>query len=147
MLGATMRRLAVIAAVLALAVPAAAQTARPPRVQVTVERGPLPVRTLERAWPGRAFRRCQDVAPAEVVHLHVRVDPDATVVVEHGLGTEAIDAGTRCVLEVLNAARLPVQTEPTHATVTVWFVPVMARDARQSFASRQPTRAAPSRAY
>ncbi|MBX3270445.1 MAG: hypothetical protein KF729_09305 [Sandaracinaceae bacterium] len=103
---------------------AAAQAPRPPRVQVTHERGPIMARTLELAWPGRAFARCQAETSDDVVHLHVRVEADATVVIEHGL-LGAPTPAERCVVEVITAARFPPQTEPTQAHVTVYLRPAM----------------------
>ncbi|MCA9605954.1 MAG: hypothetical protein KC619_10190 [Myxococcales bacterium] len=141
-----MRRLAAIVAFLVCAAPALAQSPRPPRVQVLVERGPLPVRVLQRAWPGRAFRRCQEDSPDDVVHLHVRIDPDASIVVEHGLLEGQIRPSERCVVEVLTSARFPAQTEATHAVVTIWFAPPMAHQA-QSPASSRVTSARPSASY
>jgi hypothetical protein len=135
-----------VLALLLLAVPATAQAPRHPRVLITLERGPLPARVLERAWPGRAFARCEADAVEDVVHLHVRIDPDTTVSIEHGILEGELGPAERCVIEVLLAARFPPQTEPTHAAVTVFFRPAMARDAQASRA-RQSSRAAPRAEY
>jgi len=143
----TMRSIAApVLALLLLAVPATAQAPRHPRVMITLERGPLPARVLERAWPGRAFARCEAEAVEDVVHLHVRIDPVGAVAIEHGLLEGDLGPSERCVIEILVAERFPPQTEPTHAAVTVFFRPQLARDAQAS-RPRQSSSAAPRVEY
>lgn len=141
-----MRRVLAALVLLALATPATAQAPRPPRVHVIHERGPIPAQTLRRAWSARAFRRCQSRSPDDVVHLHVRIDPDASVHIEHGLIDERIASGQRCVVEVITGATFPAETEATHAHVTVYFAPGLRHGAHASRASSSPS-AAPSRSY
>ncbi|MCB9593795.1 MAG: hypothetical protein H6719_13765 [Sandaracinaceae bacterium] len=129
-----------------LALPATAQAPRSPRVQVVVERGPIPVRVLERAWPSRAFRRCEAEAPDDVIHVHVRIDPDASVSIDHGAIDDEISLPARCVVEVLTSARFHPQVEATHAYVTVFFRPNL-RGRAQLLRARSSTSAAASFSY
>ena len=110
--------------ILALAPAARAQSPRPPRVRVEHERGPISVRELRAAWSARRFRRCQEEAHDAIAHLHVRIEPDGSVVIEHGLVNDFVTPELRCVVDVLTSARFGPQTEPTHAGVTIYFRPM-----------------------
>lgn len=107
---------------LLLALPAAAQVPpRTVRVRVVHERGPIDGATLRGAWAPARFERCADETPAPLVHLHVRVDPDGGVVIEHGLRDDLVPASMRCVVDALTEVRFTPQTEATHAHVTIRF--------------------------
>lgn len=115
-----MRALALSILVLSLAVPAAAQAPeRPVRVRVVHERGPIDAPTLRRAWRPARFVHCADETPDPVIHLHVRVDPDGSVVIEHGLADDIVPPSMRCVVDALTSVRFSPQTEATHAHVTI----------------------------
>jgi len=116
------RPLPALLTVLLLAAPAAAQApAHPVRVQVVHERGPIAVRALRHAWRPARFTACAEETPDPVVHLHVRVEPDGSVVIEHGLREDLVPPSLRCVVDVLTSARFTPETEATHAHVTIRF--------------------------
>lgn len=118
-----MRALAGLLTVLLSTASAAAQAPhRPVRVRVVHERGPIDAGTLRRTWRPARFAQCADETPDPVVHLHVRVDPDGSVVIEHGLQDgDIVPPPLRCVVDALTSAQFRPQTEATHAHVTIRF--------------------------
>ena len=110
-----------LALVSLLAAPAVAQAPRGPRVHVEHVRGPIHVAELRRAWSSRRFARCEGELHSDHAHLHVRVDPDASVHVERERPGEPLPPELACVVDVLRGARFHPQTETTLAYVTVFF--------------------------